>query len=79
MNPEEKQRNIRKITEDTEWDLDEEPQFLRTIEAEVNQFRQLCENDGKGTEKEMTLQFFSVFFVVDGHTINASSGARLQH
>jgi hypothetical protein len=54
INPgEEKQRNIRKITEDTEdteWDFGLRDWFLRTVGAEVNQFRQLLENDGKRTE-----------------------------
>jgi hypothetical protein len=38
--------------------------FLRTVEAEVNQFRQLCENDGKGTEIEITFITFRSFSVV---------------
>ena len=38
--------------------------FLRTVEAEVNQFRQLCENDGKGTEIEIAFITFRSFSVV---------------
>jgi hypothetical protein len=56
INPgEEKQRNRRKLTEGTEWALDREtrvPSQL-TVEAVVNQFRQLLENDGKRTEIEI--------------------------
>ena len=61
---EEKQRNRRKLTEGTEWDLDREtgvPSQL-TVEAVVNQFRQLLENDGKRTEGYLYFRSFSVVF-----------------
>jgi hypothetical protein len=55
-----------KITESTEWDLDREtgvPSQL-TVEAVVKQFRQLLENDGKGTEGDEGYLYFRSFSVV---------------
>ena len=73
---EEKQRNRRKLTEGTEWDLDREtgvPSQL-TVEAVVNQFHQLLENDGKRAEIEMIFRSSQSFSVPMAAPSMLSSG-----
>ena len=68
---EEKQRNRRKITEGTEWDLERETEFPSqlTVEAVVNQFRQVAGKRRKRGEIEMSFPFFSVVFPAKGRSI----------